>query len=219
MNKASITTKFIFVMSLSLVAINLKADDVTVQTLSQGACWYEQTDLLKVVSFNDRESIVLNRDDVESQVEMLLNQKKKVKAITTDLALHCGGYGSSLVIKSEIDNRPMCLWIKFNKGKLEVRSLGGLEVTKADLCDGYKWGELIVGAKSLEQKAVLESSAFHTLIKSVSVISGTTLKVVLLPEHHGKEMEAMAELKKQLELRYIELNFYQHPVGESVVLK
>lgn len=212
--------KFMLVMPLSLLfSVGVWAEDANVQTLSEGACWYEQGEILKIASFNDRESLLMTRDEVELQIESLIKGEKKNKAITSDLTLHCGGYGSSLVIKTEIDNRPACLWVKFNKGKFSIRSQGGLEHAKNDLCDGYKWGELIVGVKSIDQKALLEAEHFHSMIKSVSVVSGTTLKVSLHPEYYGKEMLVMDELKKQISLRYIELNLFQHPVGEAAFLK
>ena len=99
-----------------------------------------------------------------------------------------------------------------------LRSFGGLENIKSDLCDGYKWGELIVGVKSSEQKILLESENFHSMIQSVKVISGMTLKINLLPEYYGKELLVIDELKKQMSLKYIELNLYQHPIGESANL-
>lgn len=206
-----------FIISLA-IASSAFAEDTVVQSLSDGACWYQEGEIIKVSSFNDRESILLGRDEIEFQVDSLLNGKRN-KAITSDLTLHCGGYGSSLVIKSEVDTRPICLWVKFNKGKLEIRSLGGLENTKSDLCDGYKWGELIVGIKNPDQKALLESEQFHGMIKSVSVVSATTLKIILNESYIGREMQVMAELKKKISLRYIELNSFQHPVGEAVAIK
>lgn len=215
-------SKFIVSISLSLsVAHTSMAEDANVQTLSEGACWYEEGEYLKVASFNDRESLFISRDDIESQVAELLNLSKKNIALTSDLSLHCGGYGSSLVVKTKINERPVCLWVKFVKGKLIQRSLGGLEPghTEGDLCDGYKWGELIVGVKTTDQKAVLESQQNASMIKSVSIISGKTLKVTLLPQFHGREALVMNELKKQMDLRYIELNLYQHPVGEAASLK
>ncbi len=211
-------TKFILTLAIATSAF---AEDTSVQSLSEGACWYQEGEFLKVSSFNDRESILISRDEIESQVGTLLNGdgKKKVKAITSDLTLHCGGYGSSLVIKSEVDTKPICMWTKFNKGKLEIRSLGGLENSKSELCDGYKWGELIVGIKTSDQKELLESEHFHGIIKSVRVVNGATLKLVLIDSYIGREMEVMTELKKQISLRYIELNSYQHPVGEAASLK
>lgn len=209
-------------MTLSLnLSAHAFAEDANVQSLSEGACWYEQGEFLKVASFNDRESLFISRDDIETQVYDLLNISKNKRTLTNDLTLHCGGYGSSLVVKTELDHKSVCLWLKFVKGKLSVRSLGGLEATnnEGDLCDGYKWGELIVGVKNLDQKIYLESEQFKPMIKSVSVISGTTLKVVLHPQFHGREVEVMSALKGQVELRYIELNLYQHPVGVAASLK
>lgn len=209
---------FMLLMSMSFVTM---AEDANVQTLSEGACWYEQGEFLKIASFNDRESLFISRDDIEDQVFELLNPSKKKRALTNDLSLHCGGYGSSLVVKTELDHKPVCLWVKFVKGKLIMRSLGGLEATstEGDTCDGYKWGELIVGVKTLNQKELLQSEHFSSMVKSVSTISGTTLKVTLQPQFHGREVEAMSELKRQVDLRYIELNLYQHPVGEAASLK
>ena len=194
------------------------AQATNVQTLSEGACWYEQGENIKIVSFNDGESLSMNREELDSQIENLVNIDKKNKLQNDNLSLHCGGYGSSLVIKTVIESRPACLWVKFNKGKLSVRSFGGLEDSKSDLCDGYKWGELIVGVKSNEQKVLLESEHLHSMIESVKVISGSTLKINLHPEYYGKELFVMDELKKQMSLKYIELNFFQHPVGESASL-
>ena len=215
-------SKFIVSLSILLSGLHMAvAEDTTVQTLSEGACWYEQGEYLKVASFNDRESLFISREDIESQVSELLNLSQKNKALTSDLSLHCGGYGSSLVVKAVVDQKPVCLWVKFVKGKLIQRSLGGLETgnNEGDLCDGYKWGELIVGIKTYDQKAELESENFISMIKSVSTISGKTLKVTLLPQFHGREAEVMSELKRQMDLRYVELNLYQHPVGVAASLK
>lgn len=213
------TSRFMTFIICLVFASNLLAEDTNVQSLSEGACWYEEGEFLKIASFNDRESLLSTRDEIESQVEDLFGAQKRKKAKTSDLSLHCGGYGSSLVVKTEVNERPACLWLKLNKGKLEVRSLGGLETTKSGLCDGYKWGELIVGLKSLDQKSQLESGALRQMIKSITVVSGTTLKVLLKDEFHGKEEMVLEEFKKELPLRYVELNFYQHPVGEATSLK
>lgn len=194
------------------------AQATNVQTLSEGACWYEHGEIIKIASFNDGESLLMNREDLNSEIENLLNGQKRNKSIINDLTLHCGGYGSSLVVKTVIDSRPTCMWLKLNKGKLSLRSLGGLEDMKSELCDGHKWGELIVGVKSNDQKNLLESANFHSMIQSVNVISGTTLKVKLNPEYYGKEIFVIDELKKQMNLKYIELNLFQHPIGESASL-
>lgn len=215
--KRSLLSPFMIALTL---AFSASAEDVTIQSLSQGACWVEESpEALRIASFNDRESILTSRDDIEWQVEELVTGKKKqAKAFTKDLNLHCGGYGSSLVVKAEVNKQQVCLWLKLSKGKLEIRSMGGIEISKDNLCDGYKWEELIVGVKSLAQKALLENN-YKEMIKSVTVISGATLKVTLTPEFRGREIEAQDILKKAMDLKYVELNLYQHPVGEVLSLK
>ena len=198
------------------------AQDVSVQSLGQGACWVEESpEIVKLASFNDRQAVMTSREDIEYQLEDLVsaqNKKKSAKGSSGDLNLHCGGYGASVVLKTEVDNLPVCLWLKISKGKFEIRSMGGLEPSKDNLCDGYKWEELIVGVKSLDQKLVLEQD-FKELIKSVTVVAGTTLKVTLMPGYRGREAEAQNILKKAMDLKYVELNLYQHPVGEVLPLK
>lgn len=212
--------KFMQATMLSIIfSTSVSAADASrVQTLSEGACWYEQGEMIKIASFNDNSFLQVTREELEWQVENLLNTEKKNKSNKLDLSLHCGGYGSSLVIKTIVDNRLTCLWLKYNNGLISLRSIGGLEDIKNDICDGYKWGELIVGLKSIDQKSLLESPQLHSMIQAVSVISGTTLKLKLHPEYYGKENFVIEELKKQMSLRYIELNFLQHPVGESASL-
>lgn len=207
---------FKFMLALAVVS-TVHAEDIGLQGLSQGACWYEEGEILKVASFNDKETLLMAREEVEYQVEEILyaGSKRREKLKGMDLSLHCGGYGASLVVKTETH----CLWLRFNKGQLETRSVGGLESTKGDLCDGYKMGELIVGLKNSAQKEILLSESFQSMIKSIHVVSGLTLKVVLQDEFRGKEDVVMSELKKQLDLKYIEYNMYQHPVGESASLK
>ncbi len=205
-----------FILAL-VIAGGAHAADVNVQSLSQGSCWYEEGEILKIASFNDKESVLLSREEIEYQVDEILNSgaEKKQKLKGLDLTLHCGGYGSSLVVKTDTQ----CVWLKFNKGQLEARSIGGVENSKSDLCDGYKWGELIVGLRASAQKEKLLSDYFQSMIKSVHVVSGLTLKVVLQDEYRGREDMVMEELKKQLDLKYVEYNMYQHPVGEAATLK
>lgn len=199
--------------------ILLFAGELSLQTLADGACWYEEGDFLKVASFNDKMAMKMGREELEKELERIFYNGKKVKKITLDeLSLHCGAYGASLVLKLELEKRPICFWGKFNGGKLQIRSYGGIESKKNQVCDGYRWGELIVGIKNLEQQKKLESTHFQSSIKSVTKISEDTFKIILADFYFGKEAEFVEELKKELDLKYIELNLYQHPIGESVLL-
>jgi hypothetical protein len=214
-------TKFILVFTLIMIINQSVAfsEDIMVQSLSQGACWFESGELLKLSSFNDKETLLTSKEEIDSTLDEMLNSKQKSRNRSSEVMLHCGGYGSSLIVKTKVNDRAACVWLRVEKGELKIRSVGGLENTKGDLCDGYKWGELIVGIKNSEQLEALKSESFRPLVKSVMAISKSTLKIVLNEDYIGRENEAMLEIKKQLDLKYVELNFYQHPVGEVAVLK
>lgn len=210
---------FIVTILLGALTMSISAEENGIQSMSEGACWYEQGEFLKVASFNDKETALFKRDDLDLQVEQLLKAQGGLKTSVGDFSLHCGGYGLSFIVRTEYNQRPACLWIGLEKGRFKLRSLGGQEDTKSDLCDGYKWGELIIGIKSPEQRVFLESEYFAGTIKSIGTISDKTLKLILHEEYYGKELEVMSDLKKKVDLKYIELNLYQHPVGETVPLK
>ena len=65
---------------------------------------------------------------------------------------------------------------------------------------------------------LLDASNIPEIVK-VTVVAGTTLKVTLMPGYRGREAEAQNILKKAMDLKYVELNLYQHPVGEVLPLK
>ncbi|NOT77716.1 MAG: hypothetical protein HOP07_01790 [Bacteriovoracaceae bacterium] len=197
-------------------------EDLTVQSLSDGACWLEEnenTDSLKIASFNDKETLLINKEDMSIKVSELLVKGLSSPLVLSERSLHCGAYGSSIVMKLDYQGRAACLWLKIKKGQLEVRSLGGLEPTKSQLCDGYKWGELIIGLKSSLQKNELISHFMHNTFSNVAVVSTNLIKVTLREEFFGKELEVIESIKKEIDVKYIELNTIQHPVGLATPLR
>lgn len=195
------------------------AQETLVQTLSEGGCWFEQGEMLKIVSFNDHEVFQVPREGMEEGLsEFLFSQSQiKVHKAGIDLALHCAGHGASLVVKGQ----NFCAWLSFKEGKLAVRSLGGREDTKAasGLCDGYKWGELLVGL-TIEDETLFTSGALSPYISSFAKKSQRLYKIILKNQYSGKENELLKELKAlDRNIRYVELNQYQHPVGEFTPLK
>ena len=200
--------------------------DQQVGTLSEGACWYEFKDSLKVASFNDKTVYNANKDAIEANLNALLinqlNLDKDFKITGMNLSLHCGGYGASLVarITSEVGN--FCLWAQFSNGKLSLRSIGpdGLSKNPNELCDGHKWGELIVGVQSSEAIVELQSQKWSNMIQSVTMVTSSVYKIVLTDGFKLKENEVAANLQESFAgknlIRYIEFNDYRHPVGEYV---
>lgn len=197
-------------------------EDLTVQSLSDGACWLEENEnmeTLKIASFNDKETLLMNKDDMSIKVSELLAIGPSSPLVMSDRSFHCGAYGSSIVMKLDYQGRPACLWLKIKKGQLVVKSLGGLEPTKSQLCDGYNWGELIIGLKSSVQKNELIRHFMHNTFISVADVSTNLIKVTLTEEYFGKELEVIERIKKEIDVKYIELNTIQHPVGHATPLK
>lgn len=175
--------------------------------------------MIRLVSFNDKESLNADRSDLEIQISQLVNNSKKGSTTIDELLVHCGGYGVSLIAKTKVNDLNACVWMKLEKGQVKVRSIGGLESTKSESCDGYKWNELIVGLKNSNQIDELQNEYFKSFIGSVTVISKNIVKITLRPEHMGSEEKIMSEIKKMIDVKYVELNFFQHPVGEAASLR
>jgi hypothetical protein len=202
----------------------INAQEAGIEELSEGSCWYQQGELLKVASFNDKTSFVARADDLDKEVVGLLASAlglKNIVEVPVDLAIHCGGYGASLVAEVELEEKSVCAWLKFEKGKLSLRSVGGRAAGKGSLCDGYKFGELIIGLQKNEDSEIFNSLFFSEMIKEVRSLSATTFKIVLKDEYIGKESEAAQTLKLHFKeaIRYIELDGFQHPVGDYKKLK
>lgn len=200
--------------------------DVQVGTLSEGACWYQKKELLKVASFNDKTAFVATRAQIENNFSKLMAQNLNQKINEMDLTLHCGGYGASLVGRVvTTDNNTFCIWTKFENGKLALRSIGAINESpkiSSKLCDGHVWGELIIGVESNEFLNELQAPKWSLMIKEVKPIVDRVYKVKLMQDFEFKESEVANSLEENFAgknlIRYIEYNNYRHPVGEYIHL-
>jgi hypothetical protein len=218
MGKTHFYRKFILLFIIGILP--LKAEEIVVETLSQGACWIEQGEFFRLASFNDKEMLISSKEileqDIMSLVGSKLNQNPSIQKEELDVSLHCGAVGASLVFKIKSNDIPICAWAKINKGRIELRSIGGLADEKNELCDGHELGELIVGVKSLE---ALEDPEVLYYLKSKSIIAKNVFKIILKTEYIGKEVEVLKALNGLKKFRYVELSSIQHPVGEYIKLK
>jgi hypothetical protein len=211
-------------LGLMLTGKLFGADLAPVGTLSEGSCWYENKESLRVASFNDKEAYSGTRAQIESELGKLIGDHHNI--LEMNLSLHCGGYGSSLVAKLTTESYSLCVWAKFDKGKLALRSIGGIGEKRTlsnDLCDGHKPGELIIGASSEQIATELQSARWSTVIKSISLISNKIYKVVLTKEYEFREQLIIDQFEESFAgknlIRYVEINGYHHPIGEFVKLE
>ncbi len=201
------------------------ANEITIGTLSEGSCWFEQNETIKVVSFNDKSVYEGSKDQIMSEIQKLMAPTHS-KIIDAEINLHCGGYGASLVLRVSTDGNIFCLWSKFENGELSLRSLGILskeEINKNSLCDGHKWGELIVGTTSIDFLSEMQNSKWSTMIKSTTLISKNMYKIILMKDYEFQEQVVIDSLRLNFsdknQIRYIEFNKFQHPVGESISIE
>lgn len=225
--------------TLSIILVlgshSTKALEIQVTSLSEGACWYEFKESLKVSSFNDKSSYSGDKEQIQAELESLITQSlaksenpkfHQEKMNEMNLSLHCGGYGASLVARVSTDNLNLCLWSRFEKGKLLLRSIGALAdggKNPTELCDGHRWGELIAGIESKDLLNELQSSKWSSMIKEIKVVTNKVVKIVLVKEYEFREQEVIDQLEVNFSgknlIRYVEFNDYRHPIGESVSIK
>ncbi|MGZ3788638.1 MAG: hypothetical protein ACXVLQ_08955 [Bacteriovorax sp.] len=223
---------WIFFWKVALSAVffglvsNAKAAELQAGSLSEGGCWYEFKEGLKVASFNDKSVYMGTKAQMEAELEGLLEAEglghQKINEM--DLSLHCGGYGASLVAKITASSNSFCVWSSFEKGKLALRSLGTMNEGKSSgLCDGHKWGELILGVQSSDLVLELQGPKWSSMIKEVKGVSDKVYKVTLVKDYEFREEEVINQLEENFAgknaVRYIEFNEYRHPIGEYVPLK
>jgi hypothetical protein len=223
MKRTPFTKQNIFIALIFLSAVS-HAEEIGVMGLSEGSCWYQEDEVLKIASFNDKESFVGRRDHVENEINDIVSKKlgKSMQKSDSELFLHCSSMGASLVAKVKFNETPLCVWTKFSKGKLSLRSLGGDTASFNKLCDGYTLGEVIVGLRD-KGTSFFDSQLFHSVAKSMTEISLGSYKLILKDEFFGRENEVLEMLKKSEdfkdEIRYVELSEIMHPVGEYTPLK
>lgn len=224
------TTNHFWKVAWSLMFFSLLGNaNAQVGELLEGACWFEYKDTLKVASFNDKSVYSGAKTQIETQLDALLvvslANLPHQKLNEVDLTLHCGGYGASLVAKVFTDTGSFCVWTKFDKNQLSVRSIGvlGDNEKNSDLCDGRKWGEFLMGVNSRDVITEIQSAKWSSMIKEVTAITDKVYKVVLTKDYEMRESEVINQLGENFAgknlIRYIDYNQYKHPIGDYVPLK
>ena len=210
--------RLIFLTS-SLLSFSVLASDQLVQSLSEGACWYDlKDDTIKLSSFNDKVTLQFNKDDLLAKLSDSLNLKHKNQS---PLIIHCSGMGHSFITKliDEKNASESCLWFAVNDDEIVVRSIGGVEDEKSDFCDGFKKGEVLLGlSHDGDFNWIKDQDQFKDTIESYVKVTAFLYKVKLKDHFIGKEKMVIVELKKLKGVKYTELNKFQHSVGEWATL-
>ena len=206
---------------LLLIILNCHAEEVTVDSLGQGSCWYQyqNKEILKLSSFNDRESVSLSNERLSAiLLNLIPHESKEIQSVF----LHCGSQGASLVARIKTESGNLCLWAMPDHGKFKTRSLGGTaEIQKGGpkLCDGYKQGELLIVIKNQDYfNQLITDEKWNGVIKEVIPVAFKFYKIKLTPEYFLHEEEVARMLQESFGIA-VEYNQYQHGIGEYVQLK
>lgn len=222
----------IFLLGVVFFSNNEKAlalDDELIN-ISNGSCWLSRDEFnLKYASFNEKLAFNRSFELVNEEMLELINKQFPFMAQVTlapqDFSLHCGGYGSSIVVKLDSDQGRFCLWTKVVNNQLAIRSFGSVDSKdKREFCHGRKWGELILGMNLNNLNLTLNRiKQLHAdKIESVELITNGVYKLVLKENWRFKEEVVRDELAKDFkadEIRYIEFNEFSHPIGDYFKLK
>ncbi len=221
----------VLAMTLNLYSNVSLADEVQVSSLQSGQCWFRlEGEELKLSSFKEKLALQLELSSIE---EVALNQvlkKEAIKEIDKDselkysllgISLQCSGNGVSFIVKNKVEEAAFCVWLKYDKESLVAQSVGHLEEQESTSvsCDGYVEKEVLVGLKSEGDEKLFEREGLLGQIKEVQKISKNLYRLHLVDSQKGKEEEFIKRLKESKEFKYVELNLFQHHVGEFERLK
>lgn len=203
---------------LLLLILNCQAEELTVNSLGRGSCWYQDKGILKLSSFNDRETVSLSYEDITASLLSLIPNEDK-ELLT--LHLHCGSQGASFIARVKSESGSLCLWAMLDHGKFKTRTLGGTldpRIGEPKLCDGFKQGELLVVLKKRDYFDQLKGEKWNSVIKEVIPVAFNFYKLKLMPDYFLRELEVATMLQESFGVP-VEYNQFQHGIGEYVQLK
>jgi hypothetical protein len=200
------------------MAFNCYAEEIRVNSLGQGSCWYQGKGRLNLSSFNDNSASSMTYGEISAALKAFVLVENP---LIQTLHLHCGAYGFSLVTRIKSDSGNLCLWATIINGKWKMRSLGGIsEQQKNDskLCDGFKQGELLVALKNRDYLDQIRGEKWSSVIKEITPVAFDIYKIKLMEEYFSREEEVARMFQENFGIS-VEFNQYQHGVGEYVQLQ
>ena len=198
----------------------LVAQNITVQTLSNGACWLEKSENgAKVANFNQGNSFTVGGMEIGDSVEKIEQQFKQLYGIDyrpekLQVFLHCGTYGASVVFRF-IGKQNLCIWNSVQNGELKIGPLFAAHRGHNGFCDGIVPGMFLVKVKDATLfNQEIETTFWKERIAKVEILSGDIFKVYLHKQFHFQEDELYKQMEHLSSLSFVDFNGMNHPVGE-----
>lgn len=220
-------------ISLALLAFSIKAHaapEIPVRSLSQGACWVENTYPAKVASFNDAGSFVIEQNFIfhafdKFERELLSQERFKISHEALRLSsyhVHCSGQGAYFIINAPMESgHQLCAWFDVDD---QTPQLSGWGVSEGKgFCYGHAPGELIVGLLDefsfVEQMEKLTSHPkWSNRVEAFEQVSDRVAVIYLKEGLEGEEANFVNELQELDIFRYVEVENNYRPVGDSLDL-
>ena len=221
--------KYIMIFGLLIFSFgSLSQEKNSIEKLNHDSCWFSVgEDQISIASFNEGTAHKLGASEFSQVYEEYESQLQKfnlsLKGREFELFLHCGGYGSSLVLNFQGENEGVCFWNQITKGnRINLAHLGYLYPDSKGFCHGMKPGKIIGQVRDKnainDTLSEIRKGQVGHFIKEMRSIGTSTIIFELNEEYRFQIKKVMDEFKSLIDdqgpLKSIEAENYYHPAGE-----
>jgi len=201
-----------------LTSLVTAASPLEVISLDNGSCWLkEEKKHYAIASFGNAQTSFFG----EREKRKILQLLQETDAYWN---FHCSSSGARIVVNTE----KFCAWVTVAQSKISVISYGRKEYLgahNARPCYGIRPGSLLLKFTGtfLEIQEWLEQiPGLEKYVYQVKPLAPELFQLVLNKNLRFQEPEVLNELKfmfiKEARVKYLELDFFLHPVGEFYLL-
>ncbi len=185
-----------------------------VTSLNNGSCWIQKSGQgHKMATFGNSQSLYFGEQEKNKILDLLDSD-------TAFWNFQCSATGGRIVVTME----KYCAWLIVDMNKISLVSYGRKEFAgnaSNRPCDGIQPGSLLfkfVGTYKETQSWISSVSGIEDYVESVNQLSKNYYQLIINKEYRFQEPEIRAELElkflKEERAKYIELDYFLHPIGE-----
>lgn len=221
--------KNVMILGLMIFSLSIFSQEKnTIEQLAHDSCWFSVgEEQINIASFNEGTSHKLGASEFARVYEEYESQLQKfnlsLKGREFELFLHCGGYGSSLVLNFHGEDEGVCFWNQITKGsRINLAHFGYLYPNSKGFCHGMRPGKLIAQVRSKEAMndtlAEIGKGKLGHFIKEMRSVGSNTVIFELNEEYRFQVKKVLEEFQNltvdQGPLKSIEPEHFYHPTGE-----
>lgn len=215
----------IFIIFIVSFANFTSANALEVQTLGQESCWYAQTDYgdFKVASFNNGDAFTLSYfqlEEIENRANRELSKQELGQPLHFETFLQCSAFGSALILNLKYEMMDLCVWAKVKNNQVEIISVGQSE--NAGFCHGINYRQIVLTVTDTDLAvAELKNSTYSQYINRYEKMGSNYLIIYLEKESYHLTTKIVQEINGEEKfewLKKVDLDYYNHPIGEFTQL-